>query len=50
MIFNDKDFEAIKNNNNNLNKNMKISFKLKDALTGNISFDDLGSSVNGIKE
>ena len=50
LIFNDEDLEDIKINNNNLNKNMKITLKLKEALVGNISFDDLGGAVTSIKE
>ena len=56
MIFDNNDLEDLKlNNNNNINsissKNVKITFKLKEAILNNISFDDIETgSMNGIKE
>ena len=55
MIFNNDDLEELKirdnNINNNQTKNIKITFKLKESILNNISFDDFDiGSNNGIKE
>ena len=55
MIFNNDDLEELKirdnNINNNQTKNIKITFKLKESILNNISFDDFDIGSNkGIKE